>query len=138
MSSSECGLIERSSRHWRLRIGTSGFIKWGPLTVGLLCSAVPPAAAEYRIDVGDVIEILVARVPELQRRVSVKSDGSISFPLLGTLRVAGLSPSEAEANIQAALATKIFRLRTPDGRENAWRSNPMRSPSPWCSTGRYT
>jgi polysaccharide biosynthesis/export protein len=102
-----------------LRIGTSGFIKWGPLTVGLLCSAVPPAAAEYRIDVGDVIEILVARVPELQRRVLVKSDGSISFPLLGTLRVAGLSPSEAEANIQAALATKIFRLRTPDGRENA-------------------
>lgn len=101
------------------RIGKSRFIKWGPLTAGVLCSVVSAAAAEYPIDVGDVIEILVARVPELQRRVPVKSDGSISFPLLGTLRVAGLSPSEVEANIQAALATRIFRLRTPDGRENA-------------------
>jgi polysaccharide biosynthesis/export protein len=100
------------------RIGKSCFFKWGLLTVGVLCSVVP-AAAEYRIDVGDVIEILVARVPELQRRVPVKSDGSISFPMLGTLLVAGLSPSEAEAKIQATLATKIFRQRTSDGRENA-------------------
>ena len=100
------------------RIGKPRFIKWGLLTVGLLCSVVP-AAAEYRIDVGDVIEILVARVPELQRRVPVKSDGSISFPMLGTLLVAGLSPSEAEAKIQAALATKLFRQRMSDGRENA-------------------
>jgi polysaccharide export outer membrane protein len=101
------------------QIGKSHFIKRGLVTVGLLCSVVPAAAAEYQVDVGDVIEILVARVPELQRRVPVKSDGSISFPLLGTLLVAGLSPSEVEANIQAALATKIFRQRTPDGRENA-------------------
>jgi polysaccharide export outer membrane protein len=101
------------------QIGKSRFIKRGLVTVGLLCSVVPAEAAEYQVDVGDVIEILVARVPELQRRVPVKSDGSISFPLLGTLLVAGLSPSEVEANIQAALATKIFRQRTPDGRENA-------------------
>jgi polysaccharide biosynthesis/export protein len=66
-----------------------------------------------------VIEILVARVPELQRRVPVRSDGSISFPMLGTLLVAGLSPSEVEAKIQATLATKVFRQRMSDGRENA-------------------
>ena len=101
------------------RIGKSCFIKRGLVTGALLCSVVPAAAAEYQVDVGDVIEILVARVPELQRRVPVRSDGSISFPLLGTLVVAGLSPSEVEANIQAALATKIFRQRTSDGRENA-------------------
>src|SRR6266852_1112999 len=52
------------------RIGKSRLIKWGLPTVGFLCSVVP-AAAEYQIDVGDVIEILVARVPELQRRVPV-------------------------------------------------------------------
>lgn len=101
------------------RIGASRSIKRGLVTVGFLCSIVPAAAADYQIDVGDVIEIMVARVPELQRRVPVKSDGTISFPLLGTLLVAGLSPSEVQANIQAALATKIFRQRTPDGRENA-------------------
>src|SRR6266446_511259 len=72
------------------RIGKSRFIKWGLLTAGFLCSVVP-AAAEYQINVGDVIELLVA----------------------------GLSPSEVEAKIQATLATKVFRQRTSDGRENA-------------------
>ena len=107
--------------HWRgaFRIAKTHFIKLGLLTVCLLCSGIRPSAAEYKIDVGDVIEILVTRLPELQRRVTVKSDGTISFPLLGTLPVAGLSSSELEAHIQAALATKIFRQRTPDGRENA-------------------
>jgi polysaccharide export outer membrane protein len=99
------------------RIGRSRFIRWGLLTISLVCPVVP-AAAEYRVDVGDVIEILVARVPELQRRIPVKSDGTISFPLLGTFSVAGLLPSEVEAKVQATLATKIFRQRTSDGREN--------------------
>ena len=99
------------------RIGRSRFITWGLLTISLVCSVVP-ATAEYRVDVGDVIEILVASVPELQRRVPVKSDGTISFPLLGTFSVAGLSPSEVEAKVQARMATKTFRQRTSDGREN--------------------
>jgi polysaccharide biosynthesis/export protein len=98
--------------------GEFRFIKWSLLTLGFLSSAIP-AAAEYKVDVGDVIEIQIARVPELQRRVPVRPDGSISFPMLGTLSVAGLSPSEVEAKIQAAMATKVFRQRTPDGRENA-------------------
>jgi polysaccharide biosynthesis/export protein len=100
------------------RIGKLNVIKWSLLAVGFLYS-VAPAGAEYKIDVGDVIEIMVARVPELQRRVPVRSDGSISFPMLGTLLVAGLSPSEVEAKIQATLATKVFRQRMSDGRENA-------------------
>jgi polysaccharide export outer membrane protein len=100
------------------RVGKLHIIKSTLLAVGLLCS-VSPAGAEYKVEVGDVIEIMVARVPELQRRVPVRSDGSISFPMLGTLLVAGLSSSEVEAKIQATLATKVFRQRMSDGRENA-------------------
>ncbi|SEE85720.1 polysaccharide export outer membrane protein [Rhizobiales bacterium GAS191] len=85
--------------------------------IGLLFSA-HPAKAEYHLDVGDVIEIAVARVPELQRRVSVQLDGSISSPLLGTIIVRGLSPMEAQAKIQATLSTSVIRQRTPDGRED--------------------
>jgi len=98
-------------------IGGSRFITSGLLTISLVCLVVP-ATAEYLVDAGDVIEILVASVPELQRRIPVKSDGTISFPLLGTFSVAGLSPSEVEAKVQATLATKIFRQRTSDGRES--------------------
>ncbi len=86
------------------------------LAASLLCSVVA-AGAEYHLDVGDVIEISVARVPELQRRVTVNLDGSIIFPLLGTVAVAGLTPSQAQVKIQAGLATKIVQQRTLNGRD---------------------
>ena len=89
------------------------------LTIACLMSSVGPATAEYRVGVGDVIEILVARVPELQRRVTVQPDGRISFPMLGSVSVAGLFPSEMESRIQAMMATKVFRQRSSDGREYA-------------------
>lgn len=76
-----------------------------------------PAEAEYRIDAGDTLEIAVAGMPDWRQRVEVQLDGSISYPLLGTLVVAGLSPSEARSKIQAILPTKVFRQSTPDGRE---------------------
>ncbi|NOJ47561.1 polysaccharide biosynthesis/export family protein [Bradyrhizobium archetypum] len=83
----------------------------------LVCFAMP-AMAEYRLDVGDVIEISVLGVPELRQRVPVQLDGSISYPLLGSFAVSGLSPSEVRAKIQAILPTKVFRQRASDGRES--------------------
>ena len=76
-----------------------------------------PAEAEYRIDAGDILEIAVAGMPDWRQRVEVQLDGSISYPLLGTLVVAGLSPSEARSKIQGILPTKVFRQSTSDGRE---------------------
>src|ERR1700688_1532719 len=69
------------------------------LAAALLCS-MTPAKAEYSLHVGDVIEISVARLPELKQRVPVQLDGTISFPLLGTLPVANLSPAEVQARVQ--------------------------------------
>jgi polysaccharide biosynthesis/export protein len=83
----------------------------------LLCSAVPAAGGEHRVDVGDVLEIAVAGVPELRQRVTVQLDGSISYPLLGTFVVAGLPPSELRAKLRSALPSKVFRQRASDGRE---------------------
>jgi polysaccharide biosynthesis/export protein len=89
------------------------------ILIGGYWGTILPARAEYRIDVGDVIEISAARIPELQRRVVVQSDGSISFPMLGTLVVAGSTVPEVQAKIQTILAAKIFRQRAADGREIA-------------------
>jgi polysaccharide biosynthesis/export protein len=99
----------------KLRLPIS--IKRGVLVVSLACGAAP-AEAQNRVDVDDVIEIFVARVPELQRRVTVKPDGTISFPLLGSLAIAGLSPSQVEAKVRTTLASKVFQRRMPDGRES--------------------
>jgi polysaccharide biosynthesis/export protein len=89
----------------------------GAALIFLVCCAMP-AMAEYRLDVGDVIEISVLGVPEMRQRVPVQLDGSISYPLLGSFGVSGLSPSEVRAKIQAILPTKVFRQRAPDGRES--------------------
>jgi len=87
------------------------------LSCMLLCLAVP-AKAEYRVDVGDVLEIAVAGVPDLRQRIPVQLDGTISYPLLGTFKVAGLSPSDVRAKIRATLPNQMFRQTSADGRQN--------------------
>src|SRR5579871_257360 len=81
----------------------------------LLLGALPAAAADYRLDVGDVIEISIARIPMLQRRVPIQLDGTVSFPLLGSVVVAGLTPHQAEARIQSGLATKVYQANSVNG-----------------------
>src|SRR5256714_15115086 len=78
-----------------------------------------PAEAEYRIDAGDILEIAVAGMPDWRQRVEGQLDGSISYPLLGTLVVAGLSPPTARTKIQGILPSKAFRQSTPDRRAHA-------------------
>src|ERR1700754_4012935 len=89
----------------------------GWLVAACLLLSIVPARSEYRIDAGDVIEIIVARVPDLQRRVTVKPDGTISFPLLGTIVVAGSTPAQLQVKVQSILAAKVFQQRATDGRE---------------------
>ncbi len=91
-------------------------IKWGLVAVGLTIS-VTQAKAEYRVNVGDVLEVAVAGVPELRHRAAVQMDGNISLPMVGMLPVAGLPLPQIRAKIGAALASKAFRQRTSDGRE---------------------
>ena len=57
---------------------------------------------------GDVLYIEVYRVPEMTQSYLVRQDGTITVPYVGTVGVAGLDESSAEANIAAAL-TKILR-----------------------------
>jgi polysaccharide biosynthesis/export protein len=91
-------------------------MKWGLVAVGLTMS-VTQAKAEYRVNVGDVLEVAVAGVPDLRQRTAVQIDGSISLPLVGTFPVAGLPLSQLRVQIGAAMANKVFRQRISDGRE---------------------
>jgi polysaccharide biosynthesis/export protein len=87
------------------------------LLAAALLWSTPLARADYRLQGGDVVEISVAGVPELRQRAPVQFDGSITFSLVGTLMVEGAPFSEIRSKIQSAVAGKIFRVRTPDGRE---------------------
>jgi polysaccharide export outer membrane protein len=92
-----------------------------PLKTGLvviaLCWPLNAARAEYRLQGGDVVEISVSGAPELKQHAPVQIDGSITFPVVGTFMVEGVDFSEVRSKLQSAVASKIFRIRTPDGRE---------------------
>jgi polysaccharide biosynthesis/export protein len=75
------------------------------------------SAAEYRIQAGDVVEITVANAPDMRQRLPVQLDGTISVPLGGTVRAEGSSISEIRNRVRTALATKLIRVRMPDGRD---------------------
>lgn len=74
----------------------------------------PPA---YHVHAGDVIEIAVAGIPELRARSSVQPDGAISFPLIGEVNVAGLTPAELRETLRGRFALKVYPARNNDGRE---------------------
>jgi polysaccharide export outer membrane protein len=52
---------------------------------------------------GDEVEIAVYGAPDLSEHTRVSAEGNISLPLVGYVRVAGLTSSEAEGAIQAQL-----------------------------------
>jgi polysaccharide export outer membrane protein len=53
-----------------------------------------PQTSDYRIGVGDILNIQVWKETDLTRSVPVRPDGKISFPLLDDLQAAGLTPLE--------------------------------------------
>jgi polysaccharide export outer membrane protein len=57
----------------------------------------------YQLHAGDSVLISVWREDSMQKQVIVLPDGSITFPLIGRVDVAGLSTSEVEQRI----ATKL-------------------------------
>jgi len=52
---------------------------------------------------GDEVEIAVYGAPDLSEHTRVSAEGNISMPLVGYVRVAGLTSSEAEGAIEAQL-----------------------------------
>ena len=66
------------------------------------------AAAEYRLGAGDSIRISVFQNPDMTLDTRVSEAGTITFPLLGVVRIGGLPVSEAEARIADGLKKGNF------------------------------
>lgn len=65
------------------------------------------ATASYKLRAADRLQVSVWREEALQREVRVLPDGSISFPLVGRLSVAGLDAEQVEKQIAERLKAYI-------------------------------
>jgi polysaccharide export outer membrane protein len=78
--------------------------------VALPASGLEPApaagtAADYRIGAGDLLHAGVAGYADMTADLRVSESGSITFPYIGQVPVAGLSTAEAEVQIAQRLVT---------------------------------
>lgn len=70
--------------------------------------ATAGAQAEYRLGSGDVIRINVYQNPDLTLETRVTEAGVVSYPLLGSIRLGGLSVTAAEKLIADGLRSGNF------------------------------
>ncbi len=61
------------------------------------------AQLDYPLGAGDTIRVLVFQNPDLTVEARVSENGSISYPLIGTVELGGLSIAAAEKKIATAL-----------------------------------
>jgi len=66
------------------------------------------AQSGYEIGPGDELRISVYDEPDLERVVSVQSDGTIRFPLVRVFKVGGLTVQEAEKALEEALGAQFL------------------------------
>ena len=96
---------------------SANHLAFAALQVAPAAASTTPALRNlpvYRINPGDELEINVWREDQLQRTVKVLPDGSISFPLVGSIQGAGRTTKEIEQFISAGLAGKYVDGNVPD------------------------
>jgi polysaccharide export outer membrane protein len=78
------------------------------ILMGVLSTRKDPRQ-DYRIGPEDLLEVSVFEDEKLNKMVRVSSQGNITLPLLGTLRVKGLAASELEKEIRELLTEKYLQ-----------------------------
>src|ERR1035441_5269741 len=76
------------------------------------CSVVnagEPTTTGYRLQPGDVLQVVVWKETDLQSEVLIRPDGGISFALAGDMQAAGLTTAE----LRTELETRVRKL-VPD------------------------
>ncbi len=82
-----------------------------PESVSPSKSTAPVSSAsknDYKIGVGDLLEVDVYDEPDLTKEVRVLTDGDVSIPLLGNVRALGRSVGELERDITLKLKEKYL------------------------------
>ena len=64
-------------------------------------------SGDYRLQVGDQLDVQFYKTPELNARVRIRPDGKISLQLVDEVEAAGRTPAELDAQLTAAYAGEL-------------------------------
>ena len=106
-------MIASTARACLRALGLAAFLSLGGAAAWSQPAATTVAAAgDYRIGAGDVLRIGVYQNPDLSMETRVTESGIVSYPLLGNIRLGGLSVTAAEKLIADGLRNGNF-VRQP-------------------------
>jgi len=77
----------------------------------LLAGPLAHADSDYRMGTGDVLRITVYGQPDLATEARVSESGSITFPLIGDVKLAGKTPAQGEQEIAQRLSKGGYVLK---------------------------
>lgn len=80
---------------------------WIFLSALVLPASVHAKDAPFTVLAGDVLQITIWKEDGMDREVVVLPDGSITFPLIGTVKIQGLTPEEVQALVKTKLKKYI-------------------------------
>jgi polysaccharide export outer membrane protein len=63
----------------------------------------------YKIGPLDVLDVTVSKVPDLNKIVQVKADGTMTYPLIGEIPAAGKTAHELARDLEQRLGAKYLR-----------------------------
>ena len=87
--------------------------------------AAPAASPDYLVGPPDVLLITVWKQVDLSGRFEVAEDGTITYPLLGQVQVAGKKVAAIEADITAKLKAGYLKSPQVSVTVNAFRSQQV-------------
>jgi polysaccharide biosynthesis/export protein len=91
------------------------------LSAGVAYSSEPALTTGYKLQPGDVLQVVVWKETDLQSEVLVRPDGGISFPLAGDLQAAGLTTAELRSDLESRVrklipdAVVTVSVKAPNG-----------------------
>ncbi len=94
----------------RILAGMIGCLSALLFVIQIGCAEAETGEDLYLIGPGDVLDISVWKDESLTRTCVVRPDGSISFPLIGTVRAADRTASELKADIENKLRRYVPEL----------------------------
>lgn len=95
------------SRGWKRMLTRVGHVFVILLVAcGVAAADEPRIPVGYRLQPGDVLQVVVWKETDLQSEVLIRPDGGISFPLAGDVQAAGLTT----ADLRTELETRVRKL----------------------------